>query len=148
MSTGSDTNSRDRFRFRDEDERNAFDAALRDAATRSDVDSVDACADAAAEALGEADRGRLRIRAFQLGLYEPEWPSHLDREQVEQVASDVETVSEAAEALRISRKRTKKALRWAGVLEDVEQTTSLSLLQKVRSGEIDGTIPATSGGED
>lgn len=147
MSTDSGTNSRDRFRFTDEAEVADFDAALREAAT--DADSVDVCADAAAEALGDADRGRLRIRAFQLGLYEPEWPSHVTREDVESVATDVDTLSEAAEELRLSRKRAKKALRWAGVIDEVEQMTTRTIMQKVRNGDLDGTIGgATSGGPD
>lgn len=132
MSTGT-TNGRDRYRF-DEDELDEVDSALRDAAV--EAETVDGCAFAAADALGRDDPTRLRIRAYQLALYEPDWPSHVTREQVQRVAREVETIREAAEELRLSRTRTKRALRWAGVADAVERTTMLSVLERVKNGDL------------
>jgi hypothetical protein len=136
VSTGT-TNGRDRYRL-DEDDLGAVDAALREAAR--DTDSVEACAAAAAEAVGESDPARLQLRAYQIDLFEPDWPSHVSREDVERVASDVETVREVAEDLRLSRKKAKRVLRWAGESDAVERTTMSSVLKRVRKGDLDGQI--------
>lgn len=139
MSTGT-KNGRDRYRF-DEDD-SELDAVLREEA--AETKTAQECAEAAAERLDD-DPGRLRVRVYQLGLYEPDWPSHVTREQVEMVAAQVDTVREAADELRLSRTRTKRALRWAGVADEVERVTMLSVLNKVRDGDLDAQV---NGGED
>lgn len=132
MSTGT-TGGRDRYRF-EADEVDAVDATLREVAKTAET--ADECAREAAEQLDETDHVRIRIRAYQIGLYEPDWPPHVTRDDVEGAAAACDTLRDVVDELRVSRRKAKRALRWAGVADDVERTTMLSVLQKVRNGDL------------
>ena len=116
-----------------------MDAALRDAA--AEADTADACAEIAAEALDISDERRLTVRAYELDLYQIDWPDHLDREAFVEAVEESENVFELTQEARLQRPAARRLLRRTG-LSDELTTGSLD----VSHGN--GIPEAVMGGED
>lgn len=98
-------------------ERSEMDAALHEAA--AEAETAKQCAEIAAEALGITDERRLVARAYEIGLYEIDWPDHLDRERFVAAVEEAENVLELTQAARLQRPTARTLLRRTGLADEL-----------------------------
>ena len=94
-----------------------MDAALREAA--AEAETADACAEVAGESLGICDERRLVVRAYELDLYQIDWPDHLDRETFVEAVEQTENILELTQEARLQRPTARRLLRRTGLSDEL-----------------------------